>query len=288
MRKRRIPGRAGILVVGLSALAALLGWPRGAEARCCAQDADCPRGFLCTGGFCGNELADCHCDADCAPGLVCLARTKTVCPSYLDGGCYQAGSCVAPWQAPCAVDADCGDASFECVTLAGGTQDSMGFHKDQACELRSDACGDAAACPPETCTTDQDCPQGWTCWDDSAECFPPNPGGPAIINGQPPPSPPSSQKRCHQPYWELIGGIGGYVGYPVPRAACPSTDATPPTSADAAAAARGSGSACAIGGAETGAPASWMALLGLLAALTSRSQRCGARRRGGRRRGDGT
>lgn len=230
--------RARTALMGLLAASSLLS--RTSEARCCSADADCPRGFLCTTipgvdgaiyGFCDNEFVDCRCDADCAPGLICMIPAKTLCVDNGAGGssCGPAGSCVPPWQAPCATDADCGSSSFQCVTHTGGQIcDSSGCHFFSSCELRSGACGDASTCPPETCTTKADCPADWSCEDDSADCVPTLIAGGGIITGGGPsltsPLPAATSLTCHRPFEELVGGPK-YGGYHTPSGVCRNRDA---------------------------------------------------------------
>ena len=232
--------RARMTVMGLFAASSLLS--RTSEARCCSADADCPRGFRCTTlpgsngtnyGFCDNDFVDCRCDADCAPGLICMTPAKTLCVDNGAGGstCGPAGSCVPPWQAPCATDSDCGSPSFQCVThSAGGICDDSGCHHFASCELRFDACGDASSCPPLSCTSNAGCPADWTCDDESADCVPSLPIsiGPKLIGdggtSDAGPSPSATVPTCHRPFEELVGGPM-YAGYHTPPGVCPSRDA---------------------------------------------------------------
>src|SRR5580658_2348455 len=96
-----------------------------AEARTCTTNAGCPLGFQCLGA---GQSADggpssscislsCQSSSDCGSGTVCEMNIGTECLQEVDGGqsCGPASACVPQWQAPCNVDADCGD-GFQCIS----------------------------------------------------------------------------------------------------------------------------------------------------------------------------
>jgi hypothetical protein len=213
------PWRLAFLVVG-----ATFSLPSTARARCCTSDSDCPRGFQCTGagtvpgavGSCSSVAAPCQCNSDCAPGLRCQLGAYTLCLGSSPGSCSFAGECVAPWQAACGTDTDCGGGGFTCAQ--NGTQCGGG------------TCQSTASCSfpplPAACASNDNCPVGWTCEAADAvtiKCVPcGGPGGPMTLPG-PPLLTGSGQSQCRPPQWELVG-CEQFDGPANPPATCKSLD----------------------------------------------------------------
>jgi len=182
-----------------------------AQATCCRSTADCPAGFTCLGGACESSIAGCTCDADCGPNLRCRTTGVTACVQVPGGAqeCHPHSQCLAPWQGPCATDADCGPGGFTCAT--NGTLCSA-----TDCQPTT-ICTDPVL--PTTCDADADCPAAWTCEPDtdvSTSCIPevrhcPAQGCPA----------PTGAKSCRPPMFALLGG-SRFGGVPAPDHSCAS------------------------------------------------------------------
>ena len=96
---------------------------RTAQARSCADAADCPTGFTCQpsgttedgggAGLCAS--IDCQSDSDCGPALRCDFNVGTICTTGSNdaSSCAADNACVPQWQAPCLTDSDCGP-GFAC------------------------------------------------------------------------------------------------------------------------------------------------------------------------------
>ena len=157
-----------------------------ARARPCASEADCPSGFDC---FPSGDTADggssagscislsCKGDSDCGAGTRCFFGFDTQCVTVADGGqsCGLGNVCVPQWQAPCAVDSDCGP-GFTCSGSDGFA--ACGPNQDQATEGRPYAMTSVIPCSatlppisPPWCNGadagDRSCPQD-ACKDSSS------------------------------------------------------------------------------------------------------------------------
>ncbi len=117
-------------------------------------------------------LVFCAVDSDCGnPYLACVPTTFSLCrdahadasiyapyPVFADAAICPAESqdvldvCVPRYQLPCHADSDCGPAGFTCDLDAGS-------------QCPSASCSAFLQCQPQNtpCTTDGDCPNGWSC-----------------------------------------------------------------------------------------------------------------------------
>lgn len=191
-------------------------------ANCCRNDADCPKGFACSGGvspdggwygMCDSTFVACTCDTDCAPGLHCMANAGNVCTQPADGGaqtCHEQGRCVAAWQRPCSTSADCGPGGFQCTqngTLCQGS----------SCQFTYSCTWPTL---PASCTKNQDCPSGWTCEPDTAQvtaCAPVIQHCPLM--GCPPLT---GALLCRPPYFDMVGSSAWSGPAPTPNNNCSS------------------------------------------------------------------
>lgn len=158
----------------------------------CLRDDDCAHGSTCVGsGTASHCTATCTSDSDCAnnpdaQGGICDGGACVVCASNSD--CPSGEYCSSHVCGPCKLDAHCGDGQACATGLDGGALmcldacrgdadcgDGAPLCIEGACrvcapnELRSGACGDAAApfCRADgaacaDCLIDADCPAG-TC-----------------------------------------------------------------------------------------------------------------------------
>ncbi len=95
---------------------------RAAEARDCAANSDCPKGFQCSpigtsadGGPGVCSSLPCESDSDCGSGTRCEFDVGTECTGSPTGTqvCAPLNVCVPQWQAPCTTDSECGP-GFAC------------------------------------------------------------------------------------------------------------------------------------------------------------------------------
>jgi hypothetical protein len=117
------------LTVRITVLGLVLCLAPTAQARPCASEADCPLGFMCLpfgtnsdGGVAETcQSLSCQSDADCGSGTRCEFNLGSQCVPASDGGqsCKPFNACVPQWQAPCAVDDDCGP-GFTCAANTAG------------------------------------------------------------------------------------------------------------------------------------------------------------------------
>ncbi len=234
-----------------------------ARATCCLSNADCPKGFACSGTFaadsglhgdCDSTFVACTCDSDCAPGLRCIPNAANVCIQTIDAGtqtCRMQGQCGAAWQRPCATSDDCGPGGFQC-TQAGEICQGI---QCQAANM----CSDPTL--PSACTLDQDCPNGWTCEPDT------NVTGACIPNlGFGPPVPLTGALSCKPPHYDLVGGKRWSGPPSTPDPTCPAVDNASGTDAGVAQSQRDAGlsngadasqASCACNLAATRRPGSW-------------------------------
>jgi hypothetical protein len=122
----------------------------------CAVDSDCHNPYLeCapTTVYGCREPASQESDAGCSPASL---ATAPICPAT---AMLTIGLCTERFQEPCVVDADCGPDGFTCTS----------GHCDGPLEAA-------------ICSTDGDCPKGWSCYvpcacasrpDDPKRCYPP-------------------------------------------------------------------------------------------------------------------
>lgn len=200
----------------LTAIVLTLSHAGEAQAHCCTGIGDCPSGFACLPlgdagqGACSSDFTTCACDDECAPGLRCMPGARTLCVGDNSDTCSLAGQCAAPWQMPCSTAADCGEGGFACVANGSLCTASTGCQTTTSC---------VAPALPDTCTTDSDCPAGWTCLPDTAAdtlCVVFTQHCP--MNGCPAPT---GKMLCRPPLWELVGS-NSWTGPPVTANACPA------------------------------------------------------------------
>lgn len=121
----------------------------------------------------------CSTDTDCAdPYLVCAPGIVFVCHDSDAGtdagnapictGPVNLTSCMVRYQRPCRVDSDCGLAGFSCNRQAP--------NNCQGDDAGTTACGHCDQTAGGPCTSNDACPQGWSCY--SACSCPTNPPGP--------------------------------------------------------------------------------------------------------------
>lgn len=156
---------------------------RACEPKACTTDAECGTGMVCyeqTSTTCvgsGGTSSGCAANTTCDAGTVvtsvetCTATTRKI--------------CAFKWQLPCSADSDCGD-GFVCQpTVSGGcgtstrsgssTPGGSGGATGSGDSSPPAADGGAAQCPTTTsypgscapkattCSSDGECPSGWTC-----------------------------------------------------------------------------------------------------------------------------
>jgi MYXO-CTERM domain-containing protein len=154
------------------------------QQKACTTDADCGTGMVC------YELKSTGCygsggsSSGCAPNTACDAGT--VVTSVETCTTTTRDVCLFKWQLPCNADADCGDGfvcapnvSGGCATsggaVSGAPNGTAGATGGGGSSPAPAADGGAPACPTTTsypgwctpkaatCTSDSQCPGGWTC-----------------------------------------------------------------------------------------------------------------------------
>lgn len=184
----------------------------------CTSDADCATDMSCVAEErtrCeGDTASDCG-DAregeekpDCAPAPATNCTTELV------------RQCVPRWQLPCTSAADCG-AGFECKELetcgcagsegSGGGSDPGLPEPDDSGERAATPAAPDCSCEPSgefacvvieaACSTDANCPAGWSCEDNGKGVCWSGPEGEGCEPADP-------AKLCAPPYSRLGGGRG--------------------------------------------------------------------------------
>ncbi len=147
---------------------------RGAGASPCVTDADCPLGFQCTGAAedggqtCTPE--GCQSNSDCAAGFACFLNIQ--CVPGPDASLIPGNACVPQWQAPCAVDSDCGN-GFQCV-VASEACDCSGTDTDVPADAGAVSVPCASAQPPQPpCTNanQAECPSSPSLCEAGSTCL---------------------------------------------------------------------------------------------------------------------
>lgn len=113
----------------------------------------------------GNPMSPCSVDSDCGNAyLTCVPQTVYACRDPgADAGSGPSkdlpicpttaqvteNQCTVRYQLPCQVDSDCGPAGFTC---------------DHSCSNSGTSCGICSEDGPGPCSSDDQCPQGWSCY----------------------------------------------------------------------------------------------------------------------------
>jgi hypothetical protein len=151
----------------------------------CIEDGGC-EGMPCdTSTDCGNDF------------LVCVPTHVEVCAYPCDASTPTVlNLCQVRYQLPCQIDSDCG-AGFTCAEDA-----------EAVCSLVTGSCMHYSRCRSQytLCTSDGNCPKGWSCYSPGpAYCGP---------NGCDPDAGPP--KACYPPFAEFAGGAGSSPPETVP------------------------------------------------------------------------
>ena len=218
----------------------------------------------------------CSADSDCGnPYLACAPAQVFVCrdadaasvePGTADAAICPATSqetvnwCEPTYQLPCKTSADCGPAGFTC-------------NPNAATECSSAGCMPIARCESQytLCSSDSDCPVGWSCYA-PAGGLPPPPDGDSSMSGSP--------MACYPPFAMFNGSAGpatfngsADAGTFVPDGASGNGSNETVEAGTATGHASGGGGGCALASKAGPFEGAWLFALGIVAGLRRRSSR---------------
>jgi RHS repeat-associated protein len=133
----------------------------------CVADADCANGVACAGGKCGGPGATC---GECEPGYTCTNGTCQCTPSCDGKTCGDGDGCGGTCQCSagttgCTLDSDCVDGSI-CILNTCMLPECLRAPQLLGCGTPGAVCGPSCT-PHPLCTTDSDCPAGYSCPDNN-------------------------------------------------------------------------------------------------------------------------
>jgi hypothetical protein len=222
--------------------------------------------FCSVASDCGNPYLT------CAPAQVFVCRdadAASVEPGIADAAICPATSpetvnwCEPTYQLPCKTSADCGPAGFTCNPNAGTDCSSAGCVPIARCESQY-----------TLCSSDSDCPIGWSCYAPAA--LPPPPGGDSSTSGWPTACyPPFAMFNGSEGPAALNGPAGGLDGASE-GGSNETVDAGSASDLSGTATGHASSGGCALASGAGPFEGAWLFALGIVAGLRRRSSRFGA------------